>query len=268
MSVQTLRIASCMAENTDELCRSIVNIIEREVGIPTEYVTEVPWQERERLFDLGEIQILWLCGLPYVNKADLADSRMELLAVPVPAGARYQARPVYFSDVVVRRESVFESFVDLRGASWAYNEPRSHSGFNVVRAYLAEIGELEGFFGSVIESGAHTNSIELILSGVIDGAAIDSTVLEWLSSQRADLDDQLRVIDTIGPSPIPPWVISTRLPGNLRSQVRQLLLNLQLNPLGRGALGRAQLARFSLAHDRDYDPIRRMARKAEAVLLA
>ena len=181
MSVQTLRIASCMAENTDELCRSIVNIIESEVGIPTEYVTEVPWQERERLFDLGEIQILWLCGLPYVNKADLADSRMELLAVPVPAGARYQARPVYFSDVVVRRESVFESFVDLRGASWAYNEPRSHSGFNVVRAYLAEIGELEGFFGSVIESGAHTNSIELILSGVIDGAAIDSTVLEWLS---------------------------------------------------------------------------------------
>jgi phosphonate transport system substrate-binding protein len=120
--METLRIASCMAENTDGLCRSIAELIELDVGIPTKFVTDVPWQEREHLFDVGEIQILWLCGLPYVNKADLADSGMELLAVPVPAGARYQARPVYFSDVVVRRESVFESFVDLRGASWAYNE--------------------------------------------------------------------------------------------------------------------------------------------------
>ena len=77
-----------MAENTDGLCRSIAELIELEIGIPTEYVTDVPWQEREQLFDLGEIQILWFCGLPYVNKADLADSGMELLAVPVPAGAR------------------------------------------------------------------------------------------------------------------------------------------------------------------------------------
>jgi len=266
--MESLRIASCMAENSDGLCRSIAELINLEIGIPTEYVSDVPWQERERLFDLGEIQILWLCGLPYVNKADLADSGLELLAVPVPAGARYQGRPVYFSDVVVRRESLFESFVELRGATWAYNEPRSHSGFNVVRAYLAEMGELEGFFGCVIESGAHANSIELILSGAIDGAAIDSTVLEWLLSQRADLDDQLRVVDTIGPSPIPPWVISKRLSERLRSQVRRLLLNLHSNPLGRGALAGAQLATFTLAHDRDYDPIRRMARKASPVLLA
>jgi phosphonate transport system substrate-binding protein len=137
-----------------------------------------------------------------------------------------------------------------------------------VRAYLAEIGELGGFFGSVIESGAHTKSIELILSGAIDGAAIDSTVLEWLSSQRADLDDQLRVIHTMGPSPIPPWVISTRLPQMLRSQVRRLLLDLPSNPLGRGALVGAQIATFTFADDRDYDAIRRMARKAEPVLLA
>lgn len=257
-----------MAENTEALCRSIAEIIEIEVGIPTEYVTGIPWQERERLFDLGEIQILWLCGLPYVDKADLANSDMELLAVPVPAGARYHGRPVYFSDVVVRRRSSFESFVDLRGASWAYNEPRSHSGFNVVRAYLAEIGQSKGFFGSVVESGAHSNSIELILSGAIDGAAVDSTVLEWLLSQRADLDDQLRVIDTIGPSPIPPWVISTKLSGSLRAQVRQAVLTLHLSPVGRAALGGAQLAKFTFAHDCDYDPIRRMARKAEQVLLA
>ena len=101
------------------------------------------------------------------------------------AARRYQDRPVYFSDVVVRRDRAhFESFVDLRGASWAYNEPRSHSGFNVVRAYLAESGHLDDFFGAVVESGAHSESLEMVLSGRVDGAAIDSTVLEWLTAQR------------------------------------------------------------------------------------
>jgi hypothetical protein len=31
-------------------------------SVSIEYVSGIPWQERERLFDAGEIQILWLCG--------------------------------------------------------------------------------------------------------------------------------------------------------------------------------------------------------------
>ncbi len=266
--MKVLKLASCMAENTEPLCRSIAEIIGIELGIPAEYVTGLPWQERERLFDLGDIQILWLCGLPYVSKADRADSGMELLAVPVPSGQRHQGRPVYFSDVVVRRKGPFESFVDLRGAAFAYNEPRSHSGFNVVRAYLAKLGQRDGFFGSAVESGAHARSIEMILSGSIESAAIDSTVLEWLLAQSRDLRDELRVIETIGPSPIPPWVVSTKLSVDVRCQIRQVLLELHLIPRGRAALARAQLAKFISAEDRDYDPIRRMARAAERVLLA
>ena len=266
--MHVLKLASCMAENTEALCSAVAEILEIELGIPTEYVSGIPWQERERLFDLGEIQILWLCGLPYVNKADLADIGMELLAMPVPSGPRYHGRPVYYSDVVVRRESSFESFVDLHGAAFAYNEPRSHSGFNVVRAYLAELGQRDGYFGSAVESGAHARSVEMILSGSIDSAAIDSTVLEWLQAWRTDLADELRVVETIGPSPIPPWVVSQKLSAGLRQQIRQILLHLHLNPRGHAALARAQMAKFIEAEDRDYDPIRRMARQAERVLLA
>lgn len=266
--MKTIKLASCMAENSEVLCRTIAPILESELGIRVEYVTGVPWQERERLFDRGEIQILWLCGLPYVDKADGADRWMELLAAPVAAGARYHGRPIYFSDLVVRRDSRFPSFIDLRGASFAYNEPRSHSGFNVVRAYLAELGQREGFFGSVVESGAHAKSIEMVLSGSVDCAAIDSTVLEWLIAQRADLAHELRVVHSIGPSPMPPWVISKKLPAARRRQIRQLLLTLHLTALGQAALAQARMDRFIGAADRDYDPIRRMARNADAVLLA
>ena len=260
-----LKLASCMAENSESFCRAVARFIENRIRVPTQYVTGVPWQERERLFDESEIQILWLCGLPYVTRADLAESGLELLAAPIPQGERYQDRPVYFSDVVVRRDGPFQSFVDLRGGSWAYNEPRSHSGFNVVRAYLAELGQLNHFFGTVVESGAHSASLELVLSGHVDGSAIDSTVLEWLIAERAELTKEIHVIATIGPSPMPPWVISRQVRQRLRSEIRALLLGMHTDPFGRVMLHRARFDRFVRAEDRDYDPIRAMARKAERV---
>ena len=266
--MNTLRLASCMAENSEAVCRVIAAYLQQKLDVPTEYVTGIPWQEREAMFDRGEIHILWLCGLPYVQRADSMDSRMELLAVPVPAGVRYRAQPVYFSDVVVRRDSSVRRFEDLRGGAWAYNEPRSHSGFNVVRAHLAELGERDNFFSSVIEAGAHANSLQMILSGAVDGSAIDSTVLEWLGSQREDLADLIRVIDTLGPSPIPPWVISRTVDQRQRQELRELLVEMHLDAAGREILRIGRLLRFAAAQDRDYDPIRQMARQAERVSLA
>jgi len=263
-----LKLASCMAENSESFCQAVARFIENRVRISTQYVTGIPWQERERLFDDGEIHILWLCGLPYVHKADMPESAVELLAVPIPRGERYQDRPVYFSDVVVKRGRPFHSFFDLRGASWAYNERRSHAGFNVVRAHLAEFGHVDNFFGSVVESGAHSASLEMILSGRVDGSAIDSTVLEWLLGERAELTEKIRVIDIIGPSPIPPWVISRQVPARLRRDVRALLLSMHTEPFGKAMLERARVKRFVAAEDRDYNSIRAMARKAAQVSFA
>ena len=260
-----LKLASCMAENTESFCQAVAGFIENRIRIPTQYVTGLPWQERELLFDPGKIHILWLCGLPYVHKADMDESGLELLAVPVPRGKRYLDRPVYFSDIVVRRDRPFQSFFDLRGASWAYNEPRSHSGFNVVRAYLAEFGQIDKYFGVVVESGSHSSSLEMVLSGRVDGAAIDSTALEWFMA-REELAENIRVIDSIGPSPMPPWVISRRVPQSLRRRIRALLLGMHKEPFGRVMLNRARFDRFVPTEDRDYDPIRTTAKKAEQVL--
>jgi phosphonate transport system substrate-binding protein len=257
-----------MAENTEAFCQNVSAYLGAKLGIQTDYVSAIPWQERERLFDSGEIQILWLCGLPYIHKADLGETDMELLAVPVPSGSRYCGQPVYFSDVIVRERSPFQSFEELRGAVWAYNEPRSHSGYNVVRAYLSGLGATRGFFGKVVESGAHSMSLKMILSSQVDGAAIDSTVLEWAIAQSTEVNEQIRVIATFGPSPIPPWVVCRKVPINLRDKLRALLLRMHTDARGRGLLERAGLELFVEAQDSDYDSIRVMARKAEQVSLA
>ena len=256
-----------MAENSEFFCRAVAKYIQQELGIRTDYVTGIPWQERERLFDQGRIHIVWFCGLPYVCKADSLASNIELLAVQVPEDSRCQGRPVCFSDVVVRRESRFQSFEELRGASWAYNEPRSHSGYNVVRHQLAVRGERRNFFGRVVESGAHRLSLAMVLDGRVDGSAIDSAVLEWEMAQRPEISEQIRVIATFGPSPIPPWVISKHVLREQRIAVRELLLGMRRYKHGRAVLATGRIERFMRAEDQDYDPIRHMVEIAEQVLL-
>jgi len=81
------------------------------------------------------------------------------------------------------------------------------------------------------------------------------------------LADRIRVIDSLGPSPIPPWVVSKRLPADLRSELRALFLCMHMDPRGDAMLARAGYQRFVGARDQDYDPIREMARKAEQVSL-
>jgi len=40
--MKVLRLASCMAENSEALCRAVAEILEITVGISTEYVTGIP----------------------------------------------------------------------------------------------------------------------------------------------------------------------------------------------------------------------------------
>lgn len=261
-----VKFTSCQAPSADPFVAELVRLLGKQLGIRTELVHELPWKERERQFDRGDIDVCWMCGWPY---ADRADSRagLELVAAPVMADPRYSDRPVYFSDVVVRDDSTFEAFEDLRGASWAYNEPMSHSGYNVVRYFLA-LKKMDGaFFGKVVESGAHAASTDLILKGSVDASAIDSTVLAAIAARRPEIKSKLRVIETIGPSPAPPWVMRSSLPQGVRDAVRRGFLGLHESAEGRAVLKQAALQRFAAVEDKDYDPIRDMAAIAASTRL-
>src|SRR5215469_2523098 len=77
-------------------------------------------------FAAGWADVGFVCGLVYVRMARQADCPIELLAAPVLRGKRYAGRPIYFSDVIVRKDSPFILFDDLGGCGWAYNEFTSH----------------------------------------------------------------------------------------------------------------------------------------------
>lgn len=258
--MKPLRVTSIQSDNALFTCIAISQYLSQKTKLAVEFVSDLDWRERDRQINTGMIDIAWICGLPYVQKVDFGGVEIEPIAAPVMLHPRYKGEPVYFSDVIVRDESRFKTFSDLRGAAWAYNEPGSQSGYNLTRYYLARMGEGLEFFGDVTEAGSHLKAIEMVLDGVVDASAIDSTVLELELTSKPLLDGRLRVVQTLGPSPIPPWVISTGLEAPLREEIRNVFLDMHNDLDGKLILTDGQIERMAAVQDLDYDPIRKMKR--------
>jgi phosphonate transport system substrate-binding protein len=121
----------------------------------------------------------------------------------------------------------------------------------------------DGFFGEIIASGAHQRSLALLLDGRIEATAIDSTVLEQELRLRPELARQIKIVETLGPSPIPPLVVSRTLAPGLRASLSRALQTMHTDPNGEVVLARASIKQFVPVTDADYSPIRTMARVAE-----
>jgi phosphonate transport system substrate-binding protein len=178
------------------------------------------------------------------------------LVAPVLDDARCQDQPVYFSDIIVRGDSPFRSFGDLRGRSWAYNEPGSFSGCLLVRHHLLQLGETEAFFGRLTFTGRHQDSIQQVRTSEVDASAVDSQVLGVERLRDPDLDRELRVIESLGPSTIPLVVATAAVSDEAQLRVRSALCKLGRDPVSRNVLASGLIRRFTPIDDRAYDDIR------------
>ena len=209
---------------------AIVDHVRRTLGrkrVSLRAETRVSGPERgtQDPFSTGDCDVGFMCSPSFIWLRELKPPPVELLGVaPVFEDARAGGRPVYFCDVVVRRDSRIRSFAELRGGSWAYNDACSLSGYYSLLNKLAEMGADEGFLGRVFCSGSHLNSIDAVVRGEADAAAIDSNVLGIRLGEVPGLRQRLRVIESWGPFPIQPVVVRSTLPAELKESLRASLL--------------------------------------------
>jgi ABC-type phosphate/phosphonate transport system substrate-binding protein len=142
-----------------------------------------------------------------------------------------------------------------------------HSGYNATRYRLAQMDRDRGFFGRVVAAGSHEASLRLLLAGDVDATALDSTVLDLLRRCDPSLEARLRIVESFGPSPSPPWVVAQTVPSELRAALRDAFLAMSSDPRGRAILTSGMASGFAAVMDADYDPIRRMARESDPVEL-
>lgn len=259
MANQPLRFLTFLAPNLFPVYQYIVDYLARNLGCKGDLSVGTSFDQLKT----GQAEGAFFCGLPYVQLTRQPPPPVELLVAPILQGDRYQGRPIYFSDVIVHRDSALKTFADLRGCTWAYNEIGSHSGYNITRYRLLQLGETQGFFGRVIAAGSHQKAIEMVCAGEVDAAAIDSQVLAVELRERPTLKTKLRLIEALGPSPGLPIVTARRLPPALKSSLRTLLIDMDQDPEAKTQLARGCIEKFVAVEDSDYDPIREMVKAAE-----
>jgi phosphonate transport system substrate-binding protein len=220
----SLQIASYLAPNMMGFYAAVGRCLERMLKVNTQiWQSEFDPLEDPKLLQ-DQIDLAFICGLPFARYAQRMPEHFVAIAAPVMQAERYQNRPVYFSDVIVSATSELTLLDQLAGKTFCYNDPGSNSGYNLLRDRLMQAGYPTHFFGKVIQSGSHQQSIAWVADGKVDCAAIDSTVLEQELRNSPERSPQLRIIESIGPCPMPPLVAAQRLGNSFLEQLQTALL--------------------------------------------
>jgi phosphonate transport system substrate-binding protein len=215
------------------------------------------YEEVNRLLETGMVDVAFICSGPYVEGH--ARFGLNLLAAPV-----VNDEPVYYSNLIVPRGSSARRLADLRGKTFAFADPHSNSGAMVPMSKLAETGETpESFFGSFLFTYGHDRSIRAVADGLVDGAAVDSLIWDFLVANNPGLREKVRVIERFGPFGIPPVVTGNHVDPAMREALQKILLSMHNDPRGREILKGMNIERFTQIDDSAYDSVRELQRFIE-----
>ena len=200
-----------------------------------------------------QLDLAFICGLPLIRYCQLVSDQLQTLVAPVMLGSRYENQAIYFADAIVNAYSDLKVFADLALKTFCYNDLGSNSGYNLLQHRLIQDGH-QSFFNKTIQSGSHQRSIRWVVDGKADCAVIDSVVLEQELRDFPELSEQLRVVEVLGPSPMPPLVVAQRLGKSLIQQMRYSLL--QPDTELQKAIDRFRVKRFAAVELKDYKVLR------------
>lgn len=234
--------------NDLELLQALERRLSRSTGRPVALVTRRTYREVTALLLSRQIDVAWLCGYPFVQHRDA----LALLATPVWRGA-----PLYQSYLIVARDHPARSLDDLRGASHAFADPDSNSGWLTTAAALAARGERPTqFFGHSFFTNGHRNVVRAVASGLADSGSVDGYVWEVLAEVEPALAAETRVIARSAPVGFPPVVAAAS--ERDRPGVRALgaaLLGMADDAEGRAVLEMLRLDGFTQGDPSLFDPI-------------
>lgn len=187
---------------------------------PVEFDEDASESERRAALDQPPPGVIWLCGLETVVRQDDGRLGASIAGAPIFPG---HGSAVYDSVIVARHGWAGAGLDDLDGATLAINQSGSWSGHHALRAYLVRRDVREPTIQRVVETGSHEASIDALLRGEADVAAIDETV--WAARvQRDPQAAALRMIDRTAPQPAPPFSIVDGLDSGLDAALREALV--------------------------------------------
>lgn len=169
----------------------------------------------------------------------------------------------YSSAFVVRADDPAQSLEDLRGRRVAANGPDSQSGCNALRAAIAPLAGGAPFFGEVVWSGAHRQSIAEVREGRADIAAIDGVTFALVGDAAPEEVADIRVLGWSRVTPALPYAVRRSLDPETRTRVKDAVMAAAADPDAATARRTLRLDGFRAIDDADYTVMVDMRLEAE-----
>jgi ABC-type phosphate/phosphonate transport system substrate-binding protein len=174
------------------------------------------------LWSRGDLGCVFMCGFPFA----LAPNPPQPVAAPVPANAPIPGRSVYTTRLVVRADSGFSTLEETFGRRVGYTVEDSHSGYNALRHHLLPYYRERGtklYRESIGPLTTPRRVIDALLAGDIDVGPLDSYALELMLRHQPGLAQQISIVATTDPAPIPFLVASPGCPADIVSALQATL---------------------------------------------
>ncbi|MBC7608390.1 MAG: PhnD/SsuA/transferrin family substrate-binding protein [Polaromonas sp.] len=210
------------------------------------------------LWTRNDLGLAMMCGLPFARRGE----RPTLIAAPVPSPARYAGKPVYFTDIVVRADSPFQTLEDTFGGVIGYTLIDSMSGGVALRCHLEAFQNPQRprLYRKTV--GGFINArhvIEALVAGTIDAGPLDSYYYDLLKRNDPAFAAQVRLVASTAAMPIPPLVATAELSDAELSRLRAALLAVDTVPEVAPLLEHLQLSGFALAEPESFKVLAEMA---------
>ncbi len=174
----------------------------------------------------------------------------------------------YFAVMVVRKDSLYKTIDDLKGKKLAFADPNSTSGHQAPRYFLTEAGyDPDKHFGSTAFSGSHENSVVALMNGTFDAAATwyrseERSNMTRMEGKKMIKLDQWRIVWKSPRLPSSPWAMSTKMPVEMREDVKKALLNMKTDdPAAWKALTDGKASAYREVTHKEYEAIVRMIKE-------
>jgi len=234
--VPVIRVGLIGGENeTDRLARfdRYSEFMEQRLGVKLKAFPASDYAGVMQALAAGQLEMATLGSSGYAGVYLDTDGAVE----PLVTNTEVDGSRGYVSVMYVRADSPYKTLEDLRGASLAFADPNSTSGYLVPRAELRAQGkEPSEFFGRTGFAGGHEQAVIAVLNGQYDAGVTwasgigDKAEGFTRGNLRSMVDkgmldmSNLRIIWQSRLIPNGPTVVRTDLPQELKDLLRGVLV--------------------------------------------
>ena len=228
--------------STQEKTQQFVDYIEAGIGMKVNLMTVVDYAAVVEAMKYGHADIARFGPLNYAQATEEAEVE------PLVTAYKRKTGTAFYNSLIISRPDL----EDLNGATFAYVSYGSASGYGAPYVYMQD-NDIE--LGEVMIAGSHSAVIEAVKNGSVDAGAIADNRWFVALEEGAVTEDEVKIFATSDPIPNIVWAVQTDMGSELKKDLLITFLNMPEETVL--SFGTDEI-RFVVAHDSDYDIMRKM----------